>query len=301
MKRKLNPSDGSFVWPPVFIVTGYSGAGKSNVLHILEDLGFFCVDNLPVDLLPSFFRLVGQSKVRGQGVALGIDVRSGDMVPYLMWQLDRVRSESDNAIKIFFLTASASVLLRRFQETRRKHPLAINCSISDAIAQEQQLLKPLIDYADIILNTDPLTVHDLKKFVRNMLAQKTKRVMIVSLVSFGFKYGVPAESNFVYDVRSLPNPYFVPELRSLTGKDKLVVAYFAGQPMVGEYRAKLLDFVLYSVKKSYEEGRSFVNVAIGCTGGRHRSVALVEYLAQHAPDTMQFLVKHRDILKDTVR
>ena len=134
-----------------------------------------------------------------------------------------------------------------------------------------------------------------------MLAQKTKRVMIVSLVSFGFKYGVPAESNFVYDVRSLPNPYFVPELRSLTGKDKPVVAYFAGQPVVGEYRAKLLDFVLYSVEKSYEEGRSFVNIAIGCTGGRHRSVALVEYLAQHAPDTMQFLVKHRDILKDTAR
>jgi len=281
----------------LIIVTGYSGAGKSTVLRALEDVGFFCVDNLPLGLLDSFFQLVSQSKIKGQRLALGIDIRGGTTISELMSELERFKS-SGHPLKIFFLTSSLQVLIKRFQETRRTHPLALSIDIIDAINAEKEMLKPLIAMADLVLDTDQLNIHQLRSFVRSSFAPGGHQRMIVSLMSFGFKYGVPVESNFVYDVRSLPNPYFIPELKLFSGTDRVIQDYLFNQPVVQEYWHKLIDFITYSIKKSHAEGRFFMNIAIGCTGGKHRSVAFIQKLAQQTIPHVQFLVEHRDIMRD---
>lgn len=282
--------------PQLVIVTGYSGAGKSTVLRALEDVGFFCVDNLPIALLDSFFQFITSSKFNGQRLALGIDVRGGTAIRELMLELERFNAR--HTLKIFFLTSSVQVLIKRFQETRRKHPLADDSDIINAIHQEKELLQPLIVMADLVLDTDQLNIHQLRSFVRSSFAPDGQQKIIVSLVSFGFKYGVPLESNFVYDVRSLPNPYFVPELKMFDGTAQEIQHYLFKQPEVQEYWQKLLDFVGYSIKKSYSQGLFFLNVAVGCTGGKHRSVAFIEKLAQQSMPNVQFLIEHRDINRD---
>jgi len=284
--------------PHIIIVTGYSGAGKSTVLRALEDIGFFCVDNLPIPLLDSFFQLVMQSKITCQRLALGIDVRGGLTIKDLIVELKRFKIAHPAVVKIFFLTSSPSILLKRFQETRRKHPLADSIDIADAITQEAILLRPLIDMSDLVVDTDQLNIHQLRSFVRSSFTGNGQQHMVVTLRSFGFKYGTPLESNFVYDVRALPNPYFIPALKSLTGMDARVASFLFTQKEVLEYWHKLIDFILYSIEKSHAEGRFFLNIAIGCTGGRHRSVAFVQKLAQQVIPHVQFLVEHRDIHRD---
>jgi UPF0042 nucleotide-binding protein len=281
----------------LIIVTGYSGAGKSTVLRALEDIGFFCVDNLPIALLDSFFQLVSSSKINGQRLALGIDVRGGIAIQELIAEVERLK-KNRFSLKIFFLTSSVPVLIKRFQETRRKHPLADTTDILDAINQEKFLLQPLVAIADLLLDTDQFSIHQLREYVRSSFAAGGQQKMIVSLMSFGFKYGVPIESNFVYDIRSLPNPYFVPDLKMLDGTDIAIQRYLFDQNEVQEYWHKLLDFITYSIKKSHAEGRFFINIAIGCTGGKHRSVALIEKLAQEKIPHVQFLVEHRDVSRD---
>jgi RNase adapter protein RapZ len=282
----------------LLIVTGYSGAGKSTVLRALEDIGFFCVDNLPIPLLPSFFQLITQSTMIGQKVALGIDIRSGKIMQEL---IDTLKQDSlrNYSVKIFFLTSSPNVLCKRYQETRRKHPLADTRNLEEAIQDEQTLLKPLMDLSDLVLDTDQLTIHQLRKFVRSSFSESNKPQLLVNLISFGFKYGIPLESNFIYDVRSLPNPYFVPELRSLDGTSEHIREYLFSKNEVQDYWNKLKDFIHYSIQKSYDEGRFFTNIAIGCTGGRHRSVAFVHELALHTIENVHYGVKHRDILQHT--
>lgn len=280
----------------LLIVTGYSGAGKSTVLRALEDIGFFCVDNLPIPLLDSFFHLIAQSTMIGQKVALGIDVRSGQTMHDLIEKI-KIESLRNYLVKIFFLTSSSQVLFKRFQETRRKHPLANNCSLEEAIIQEQQLLKPLMELSDLVLDTDQLTIHQLRKFVRSSFSESSQPQLLVNLISFGFKYGIPPESNFIYDVRSLPNPYFIPDLRPLDGTTQEIREYLFKHSEVQDYWQRLREFIHYSIKKSYEEGRFFTNIAIGCTGGRHRSVAFVHELATCALDNIHYIVKHRDILQ----
>lgn len=283
----------------LLIVTGYSGAGKSTVLRALEDIGFFCVDNLPIPLLPSFFQLITQSTMIGQKVALGIDVRSGKTMHEL---IDMLKQETlrNYLVKIFFLTSSPHVLCKRYQETRRKHPLADSCNLEEAIQHEQELLKPLMGLSDMVLDTDQLTIHQLRKFVRSSFSESTKPQLLVNLISFGFKYGIPPESNFIYDVRSLPNPYFVPELRALDGTTALIRDFLFSKSEVQDYWEKLKEFIHYSIKKSYDEGRFFTNIAIGCTGGRHRSVAFVQELAKFSLENVHYGIKHRDILQHTL-
>lgn len=280
----------------IFIVTGYSGAGKSSVLRALEDLGFFCADNLPIELLSSFFQFAfGSDQTK---IALGIDVRGGNTISQLVQQIT-INKQYVGLVKIVFLTSSSDILLKRFQETRRKHPLSDPLDLCDAIEYEKNLLKPLLEMADCIVDTDQFNIHDLRKFVANSLAPEKKPRMMVSLVSFGFKYGVPHESNFVFDLRSLPNPYFIPELKNFDGTQESIKNYLFNQNEVVQYWDKLKDFFLFSLERSYNEGRLFMNVAIGCTGGRHRSVAFVERLASLAPDYVHFSIKHRDLTKDT--
>lgn len=283
----------------LLIVTGYSGAGKSTVLRALEDIGFFCVDNLPLALLNSFFQLISQSSMMGQKVALGIDVRSGKTMQELIDQINQ-DSLRTYLVKIFFLTSSPQVLLKRYQETRRKHPLAYELNVEEAILHEQELLKPLKGLADLVLDTDQLTIHQLRKFVRSAFSESSQSKLVVNLISFGFKYGVPPESNFTFDIRFLPNPYFISELRSFDGTHEQIRAYLFAQKEVKEYWDRLRDFIHYSIRKSYEEGRFFTNIAIGCTGGRHRSVAFVHELSQEAVENVQYVVKHRDILQHMI-
>jgi UPF0042 nucleotide-binding protein len=282
----------------IVVVTGYSGAGKSTVLRALEDIGFFCVDNLPLKLLDSFFELASQPQTPSQRVALGIDLRGGQGA-MLVERVQACHEQWADILTIFFLKASSTVLLKRFQETRRRHPLAHNINVAEAIQQEKRALKPLADIADVMLKTDQLTIHQLRDFVRKSFARETEQIMVVNLISFGFKYGVPAESNFVYDVRSLPNPFFIPALKPLNGRDKPVRDYLFSLDEVQEYWEKLLDFIRYAIGKSYQEGRAFMNIAIGCTGGRHRSVALVQELFKQEMPNVQFLVTHRDISRDS--
>lgn len=281
----------------ILIITGYSGAGKSSVLRALEDLGFFCIDNLPTGLLATFFQFVIQSAMQAQKLALGIDIRGGQTGADLVKDILASKNQELGTIKIIFLTASSQILVKRFQETRRKHPLIDPLDLEDAIAYEKELLDPLKKEADMVIDTDQLNIHELRAFISSSFID-LKPKMLVSLISFGFKYGVPVESNFVYDLRALPNPYFVPALKDLDGTTCSVRDYLFAQQEVGDYFSRLADFLKFALEKSYNEGRFFINVAIGCTGGRHRSVAFAQELALLAIDNVQFLVKHRDIHKD---
>jgi RNase adapter protein RapZ len=281
----------------VIIVTGYSGAGKSSVLRTLEDTGFLCVDNLPIALLGQFFDLTKQSTPGNKRIALGIDIRGGDSMESVVEALLEMKLQFPT-LKILFLRASASVLMKRFQETRRKHPLADIIHLSDAIEKERLMMQPLVDRSDIIFDTDQLTIHQLRNMIRTSFSQEQMQKIVVSLISFGFKYGIPTESNYVFDVRSLPNPYFVDSLKSYSGTDARINEYLFEKQPVREYWERLIDFIRYAIAKSYEEGRCFMNIAIGCTGGKHRSVAFIEKIALETMPHTHFLLQHRDIDRD---
>jgi UPF0042 nucleotide-binding protein len=278
----------------VIIVTGYSGAGKSSVLRTLEDTGFLCVDNLPIALLGQFFDLTKQSTLGRKRIALGIDIRGGDSMESVVEALLEMKLQFPT-LKILFLRASAPVLMKRFQETRRKHPLADVIHLSDAIEKERLMMQPLVDRSDIIFDTDQLNIHQLRSMIRTTFSQEQLQKIVVSLISFGFKYGIPTESNYVFDLRSLPNPYFVDSLKSYSGTDARINEYLFEKQPVREYWERLIDFIRYAIAKSYEEGRCFMNIAIGCTGGKHRSVAFIEKIALETMPHTHFLLQHRDI------
>jgi UPF0042 nucleotide-binding protein len=285
-------------YPQIVIVTGYSGAGKTSVLKALEDSGFLCIDNLPIPLLDAFFKLIAQTHNKEQRVVLGLDVRSDSTMELLKQELHNLGAGGQQQVKIIFVTSSDAVLVKRFQETRRKHPLAQSCDLIHAITQEKLLMEPLKMMADTIVDTDQLTIHQLRKLIQSSFALTTTPRISVSLVSFGFKYGIPPESNFLFDLSSLPNPYFVAELKPLTGLDQPIQDYLFALPEVIDYWNKARDFVRFAIERSYKEGRLFITIALGCTGGRHRSVAFVHRLAQEVVPQARFLVKHRDIAQD---
>jgi UPF0042 nucleotide-binding protein len=286
--------------PHIVIVTGYSGAGKNTVLHSLEDIGFFCINNLPGSLLQPFFESLMRDEIAAQRIALGLDVR-GDIAAIIP-KLYRFKSVWPFSLKIVFVTSSYEILLKRFQETRRRHPLAnVTKDISDAIKEERVLLQPLCDMADILLDTDQFTINQLRRFVIKAFSSDGAQKMVVTVTAFGFKYGVPPESNLLFDVRFLPNPYFEPTLKQLCGTDQPVYDYLFAQPMVQDYWLRLHSFATYVIHQSLAEGRFAMNIAIGCTGGRHRSVALAHRLAQSHIEHVTFLTRFRDIMRDTDR
>lgn len=286
--------------PQVLIVTGHSGAGKNTVLHSLEDVGFFCVNNLPSSLLQPFFESLVQKEITAPRIALGLDVR-GDIAT-IIHKLVRLKTVWPFSLKIVFVTSSAGVLLKRFQETRRRHPLITEQSdLHDAINKERLVLQPLCDMADLVLDTDQFTIHQLRNFIIRAFAQSGTQQMVVTVTAFGFKYGVPPESNLLFDARFLPNPYFEPSLKQLSGIDKPVQEYLFSKEIVQEYWQRLHSFALYVISQSLKEGRFFMNIAIGCTGGRHRSVALVNRLCQESMAHVTFLPRYRDIQLDSYR
>jgi len=269
----------------LLIVTGMSGGGKSVALKTLEDLGFYCVDNLPAELLPEFVRSAAHPERAEQKLAVGIDMRNrGDLGNLPEW-LSAV-GEMGLEPQLVFFDAADAALLRRYSETRRRHPLThLGLALADAISLERQALKPLRSLADVIVDTSELNVHQLRHRVITDLGLALASSLSLLFASFAYRRGLPPDADFVFDARALPNPHWDPRLKPLSGRDPQVREYFLGQPQVGEYLAHVAGFLDTWLPRMQSNTRSYVTVAFGCSGGRHRSVYLAEALAAHARDT----------------
>ena len=277
------------------ILTGLSGSGKSTVLKTFEDLGFYCVDNLPVALIPTFSELHMQAGGEIQRAALLVDAREGGQLEKLPAILRQLRGE--NPATLVFIEASEDALLRRFSETRRPHPLAVNQPAIEGIREEREALQPIRKMADLILDTSQYTVHELRDYIQEHYdLRSAASSMVVSVMSFGYKYGIPSEADLVFDLRFLPNPNFVPSLKPLTGGDAAVVRYLLRDPETKAFLARLKAFLSYLIPRYVREGKSYLTIAIGCTGGRHRSVMIANALGD-ALSGRDYAVKvrHRDV------
>ena len=271
--------------PTLLVVSGLSGSGKTVVLRTLEDLDYYCVDNLPAELLPQFVTSIANAARTPSRLAVGIDVRNRpeglQRLPHSLAQVGAMGYQH----QLLFLDTCDEVLLRRYSETRRRHPLSIDGgSLADAIALERERLRPLAAIADRILDTSAMNVHQLRRWIVTELASDAHSGLSLLVQSFAYRNGVPGDADFVFDVRCLPNPHWDPRLRPLSGRDAEVREYFSGQTEVGEYLAQTAAFLDHWLP-SFERGtRSYVTVAFGCTGGRHRSVYCAEWLANYWRD-----------------
>ena len=283
------------------IVTGVSGAGKSTALKMLEDARYFCVDNLPIKLLEKFASLLPE--IHGedvQNVALGIDARSGRALDELEVVLDRMK-EAGYEFEILFLDAEDNVLVKRYKETRRSHPLAMTGRVDEGIRIEREKMHFLKERADYIIDTSYLLTRELKQEVEKIFVDNQEFCnLMVSVLSFGFKYGIPADADLVFDVRFLPNPYYVDELRPLTGMEDSVFEYVMNSSAAQEFADRLEDMVRFLIPHYVKEGKTNLVIAIGCTGGKHRSVTLARELYERLLKSGQygFRLEHRDIEKD---
>jgi len=282
----------------VTVLTGMSGAGRSTAADALEDLGFFVIDNLPPALIGKVADLA-RSGERVTRYVLVVDVRSGLFVDDLTASLAELK-DSGAVTRVMFLDAADDVLVRRYEATRRRHPLAEGERVVDGITRERRLLEDLKGRADIVLDTTDLNVHELRERVRSSLGERTADGRLqVSVVSFGFKHGVPVDVDLVFDVRFLPNPHWVDALRPLTGTDAPVREYVLGQPETGQYLEELERLFRLTLPAYQREGKSYLSIAIGCTGGRHRSVAVAEAVAALLADIgYEPTVRHRDRDRD---
>lgn len=280
----------------VVLVTGMSGAGRSTALRAYEDLGYFCVDNLPPALIPALVSLLGASGELSR-VALGVDVRTGTFLEGAGRVLDELIA-SGHKTEVVFLDCSDEGLVRRFSETRRGHPLAPGGDLLAAIQAERERVGPLRGRAQLVVDTTRLTVHDLRRtLVEHVDRTARKRQMVTRVVSFGFRYGVPVDADLVFDLRYLPNPHFVPELRPKTGLEQPVAEFVLAQPEAQDLLNDLQAMLIKLLPRYEREGKTYLTIAIGCTGGRHRSVAMAEELARRLRDGREVIVAHRDITK----
>ncbi len=257
------------------ILTGLSGSGKGTVLNTFEDLGFYCVDNLPVALIPTFTELYDEGG-EIERAALLVDAREGEQVEKLPGILRKLTS--DHAATLVFVEASDEALKRRFSETRRPHPLGQGKSVAEGIREERKRMAPIRRLADVVIDTTKFNVHELHQFIVDRFQNPGSRPLLVSVVSFGFRYGIPTDADLVFDVRFLPNPHFVPRLRLFSGKDKRVARYIKSFPQTNEFLRRIESLLGYLIPHYIREGKSYLTVALGCTGGRHRSVALAEVI-----------------------
>jgi RNase adapter protein RapZ len=256
------------------IITGMSGSGKASVLKAFEDLGYYCVDNLPVGLIPRFAELVGESAEISR-TALVVDVREGSQLDELPSIVKSVKHMLPT--KMIFLEATDSVLIRRYSETRRPHPLGTNTSVQSGLSAERGHLRPIREIADLVIDTSQFNVHELRAYITQRFHKKQSgKNILVSCVSFGFKYGVPEDADLVFDVRFLPNPHFVPEFRPLTGRDPEVAKYIRSFPQTREFIRRISELLVYLLPHYIREGKSYLTISFGCTGGQHRSVMIAE-------------------------
>jgi UPF0042 nucleotide-binding protein len=277
------------------LLTGLSGSGKGSVLNTFEDLGFYCVDNLPVALIPKFSELY----VEGgeiERAALLVDAREGEQIDELPGIYRRLVTE--HPATLVFIEASDEALMRRFSETRRPHPLGRDGSVAEGIREERRRMAPIRRLADVVIDTTKFNVHELRQFIIDRFQNPGRRPLLVSVVSFGYRYGIPAEADLVFDVRFLPNPHFVPRLRRFSGKDPRVARYIRSFPQTGEFLRRIESLLLYLIPHYIQEGKSYLTVALGCTGGRHRSVALAEIIKRAVKKKgYSAKVVHRDLDK----
>lgn len=280
------------------IVTGFSGAGKSHAIRALEDLGYFCVDNLPISLLPTFADLMLNAGGTARRAAVVIDVREGQALSRFPALYRKLRRDAGPRIGLLFLDASDNALLRRFSETRRPHPLAAGKSLSEGLKEERRLLVPIRKLADQVLDTTTLTVHELRRRVREVTDTSTPAApLVVTLMSFGFRRGVPVDADLMFDVRFLPNPHFVTALRRWSGRNTRVSSYVLKSRPAIEFMKLTTDLLRFLIPQYIAEGKAYLTIAIGCTGGRHRSVALAEAFAQKLKSVkgIDLRVRHRDV------
>lgn len=283
----------------IVIVTGVSGAGKSRAVNALEDIGFYCVDNMPPALIPKFAELCLQTNGKIQNVAIVTDVRGGDLFNSLFADLEKLR-EQGGEYKILFLDADDTVLMRRFKETRRMHPLSKpGGSIQEALMNERRILRPARERADYIIDTSNLSPAQLKQRLTVLFLGDNRTGLVVNCMSFGFKYGPATEGDLVFDVRCFPNPFYVDSLKRLTGLDAAVKDFVFSSDVTCQFLLKLFDMIDFLLPHYIEEGKSQLVVAIGCTGGKHRSVAIAEALYRHLLEKgVRAAVNHRDIQKN---
>lgn len=275
------------------VLTGMSGAGRSTAARALEDIGFFVTDNLPPQLLPQVLAIAQDQGM--ERLAIVVDVRGGALFAQLASALDALRDAGDRPT-VVFLEASDDVLVRRFESNRRPHPLQGSGRVLDGIARERELLAPLRADADLLLDTSALTVHDLRRSIERAFDDNTAAQLKATVVSFGFKYGIPVDADFVADMRFLPNPFWSPQLRDLTGRDAPVSEFVLSQPGAAEFVERYADLIDQVAAGYLVEGKRYVTIAIGCTGGKHRSVAVSEQLAARlVRDGMSTSVIHRDL------
>ena len=292
MKRRASPDTRQLV-----ILTGLSGSGKSTVLKTFEDLGYYCVDNLPVQLIPVFSELHLYGGADITRAALMVDAREGEQLkrlPALYKQIHR-----DTAVTLVFIEASDEALLRRFSETRRPHPLGHDRPVREGLRRERELMAPIRKLADMVIDTSRFNVHELRQFITRRFQTRVRRPLIVSVVSFGYRYGIPADADLVFDVRFLPNPHFVTGLRKFSGKDAKVARYIRSFPQTQQFLRRIESLLFYLIPHYIREGKSYLTIALGCTGGRHRSVMMADSVSR-AIAARGYTVKsvHRDLERE---
>jgi UPF0042 nucleotide-binding protein len=283
------------------VVTGLSGGGKSHAIRALEDLGYYCVDNLPTSLIPVLADLTRREDSDSTKVAVVVDVRERGFVTEFPKVWRKLESTGDLNPLLVFLEASQPMLLRRYSETRRPHPLAPTRPIAEALHEEREMLAPIRAMADEIVDTSDMSVHELRQVFQNMVRGGAERAkLVLTFQSFGYKHGVPIDADLVFDCRFLPNPHFVAGLRSKTGKDDAVGAYMRSHSETGDLLQRLGAFLKYLVPRYVNEGKAYLTVAIGCTGGRHRSVYLAEALKRELATLKNVTprVRHRDLQRE---
>jgi len=260
------------------VITGMSGSGKASVLKAFEDLEYYCVDNMPIDLIPRFADLAKQS-AEIEKAALVADIREGEQLKRLPRIIQSLRRQLKTTV--LFLEASDDALLRRFSETRRPHPLGKDSTVKSALKRERRLLQPIRALADMVVDSSRFNVHELRHYITERFQkQKTDRNLLVSCVSFGFRHGVPDDADLVFDVRFLPNPHFVPEFRPLTGRDAKVAKYIRSFPQTKEFIKRISELLVFLLPHYIHEGKSYLTISFGCTGGQHRSVMIAEEVAK---------------------
>jgi UPF0042 nucleotide-binding protein len=283
------------------VLTGLSGSGKSQAIRALEDLGYFCVDNLPITLIPTLAELTLRAGTEIAKAAVVVDVREGALLDQFPKIFRQLRARRNLNPKLIFLEATDAALVRRFSETRRPHPLAPDRSVVEGITEERERLRQIRRMADQILDTSAMTVHDLRRAFLGLSRDGSPHAgLVVTILSFGFKHGIPVDSDLLFDVRFLPNPHFVPQLRRHTGRDGEVVRFMDRSAATGEFLDRTTHLLEFLIPQYVSEGKSYLTIGIGCTGGRHRSVAIAEALRKRLGklEDVRVRVKHRDIAND---
>lgn len=280
------------------LITGLSGSGKGTVLRNLEDIGFYCVDNLPVPLIPTFSDLVAKGSDEVERVALVVDIREREGLRELPAQVQKLRRRLRTTV--VFVEASDEILMRRFSETRRPHPLGPGTPVRQGIARERKRLRPIRALADMVIDTSQFNPHELRQFITDRFGGRTGRApLLISLLSFGYRNGLPEEADLVFDVRFLPNPHFVPAYRPLTGKDRRVARYVLSFPQTRRFIQRIAALLLYLIPHYVREGKSYLTIAFGCTAGRHRSVTIARAIGDRLRNSdYRVKISHRDLVKE---